>query len=428
MWRLRLKDLGQWYSGGTPPREDEQAWDGDVPWISAKDIDRNQLREPTAFITRDAALAHSRLMPEGSLLLIVRGMALAHGLPVVQTEGEVAFNQDLRGLVCSPAVNGRFAYYALLGARPRLDQHIDRAAHGTARVTKSLFAEQIRIPDLSRQFAIAAFLDRECSRISQLEAEVDLQVASLQDLLSEAFTAAFGVMDRSVPLRRVIRSIADGPFGSSLASEHYIDGEEVRVIRLGNVGRAEFNSEDRAYVASAYARAQLSGYTVRGGDVIVAGLGDANHPLGRACVVPWQVGPAVHKADCYRVVVDDRRCLSEYLALALSYGPSIGVVPLLARGSTRSRLNTMLARELPVPVATIEHQRRVVEEVARRRRALQQAFDELRGLVRALTGYRDALITEAVSGKLDVARLADVQLDESAHAAIEGERPEVLSA
>ncbi len=34
----------------------------------------------------------------------------------------------------------------------------------------------------------------------------------------------------------------------------------------------------------------------------------------------------------------------------------------------------------------------------------------------------------SASGKLDVTRLSESQLDESAHAAMQGERPEVLSA
>lgn len=46
---------------------------------------------------------------------------------------------------------------------------------------------------------------------------------------------------------------------------------------------------------------------------------------------------------------------------------------------------------------------------------------------KSLIEYRDALITEAVTGKLDVTTLSDAQLDESAHAALEGETPEVLA-
>lgn len=45
-----------------------------------------------------------------------------------------------------------------------------------------------------------------------------------------------------------------------------------------------------------------------------------------------------------------------------------------------------------------------------------------------LAEYRDALIAEAVSGKLDVTRLSDRQMEESALAATEGAAPGVLSA
>jgi type I restriction enzyme, S subunit len=45
-----------------------------------------------------------------------------------------------------------------------------------------------------------------------------------------------------------------------------------------------------------------------------------------------------------------------------------------------------------------------------------------------LIEYRDALITEAVTGDLDVARLSEPQLEEGAHAAAEGAKPEILQA
>ena len=181
MNQLRLRDLGRWYSGGTPPRESPEHWDGDLPWISAKDINSTRLRAPTTFITRGAATSHSRVVPAGSLLVIVRGMALAHGLPVVETDREVAFNQDLRALVCGPGVHPRYVYYALIGNRWRLDAHIDRAAHGTARVVDSVYSERIRVPALDEQHEIADFLDRECARIDALRAELQATASAVQD-------------------------------------------------------------------------------------------------------------------------------------------------------------------------------------------------------------------------------------------------------
>jgi hypothetical protein len=77
---LRLKDLGRWLSGGTPPKDDLEAWQGDIAWISAKDINGTSLREPKTFISDRAAREHSKLVDAGAIVMIVRGMALAHGL------------------------------------------------------------------------------------------------------------------------------------------------------------------------------------------------------------------------------------------------------------------------------------------------------------------------------------------------------------
>ena len=52
---------------------------------------------------------------------------------------------------------------------------------------------------------------------------------------------------------------------------------------------------------------------------------------------------------------------------------------------------------------------------------------EIREFVERIQEYRDALITEAVNGKLDVSGLSDAQMDEALHAAREGEQPEVLA-
>lgn len=168
----RLKNLGQWSSGGTPPKDSEELWDGDLPWISAKDFEDDELREPTAHITDQAGEWYSRVVPAGTILLIVRGMALAHGLPVARVRTRVAFNQDLRALVVGPGFDERFVYYALRGNRLKLNGHIDKAAHGTARLIDSAMTERVDAPVFGEQQIIADFLDRECGRIKALIREV----------------------------------------------------------------------------------------------------------------------------------------------------------------------------------------------------------------------------------------------------------------
>ncbi len=62
-----------------------------------------------------------------------------------------------------------------------------------------------------------------------------------------------------------------------------------------------------------------------------------------------------------------------------------------------------------------------------RREVIRETQSEQARVNTLLVEYRDALITEAVTGKLDVTRLSDQLLDESVRAAREGELPEVLA-
>ncbi len=84
------------------------------------------------------------------------------------------------------------------------------------------------------------------------------------------------------------------------------------------------------------------------------------------------------------------------------------------------------ATEVALPPPAVQHE--TAAKLDARGGAARALRDHCALTTERLAEYRDALITEAVTGQLDVTRLSDSQLDESAHAALEGERPEVLSA
>lgn len=421
MRRLRLKDLGRWYSGGTPPRENEQVWAGAVPWISAKDIDRYELREPTAFVTREAALEFSRLVPEASLLLIVRGMALAHGIPVVQTNREVAFNQDLRALVCGSAVYSRFAYYALIGARSWLARHIDRAAHGTARVTDSLFAERIPLPDRERQIAIAELLERECARIRELEIVFERYAATLESQWLQRFERAAADEPRERRLKHFGAELSLGPFGSLLSADEYVSGG-VPLINPVHINWRGLRPDDAVTVTPEAAKS-LRRYQLHAGDVVTARRGE----LGRSAVVAAGEEGYLCGTGSARIRLSDR-LRPEFLVLMLMTNRAKAHVLLTAVGSTMPNLKSEAFLDLRLPAWDVSEQDAAMNEALEAYRVMDGLIAEVKAAKIAVDEYRDALITEAVTGRLEVSSLSESQLDESAHAASEGKRPEVLPA
>lgn len=414
MRELRLKDLGRWFSGGTPPRDQTELWDGDVPWISAKDFESDHLRGPVAFITAQAARTHSRIVPMNSILLIVRGMALAHGLPVARCESSVAFNQDLRALVCADGVLPRFIYYALVGNRRHLNRHIDRAAHGTARVTDSIYAERLRVPDLQAQMTIADFLDDECDRIEEIVGHRSGQIAELETLTSAV------VRERVKPLRKARLKTAFTVVDCKHRTPDYVDsGFPLISTREVARGRLRVDEATRRVSAADFRDLRGGGRDPRLGDIVYS----RNASVGIAAYLDDETQVCMGQ-DVVLITRRPRDC--ELLAYVLNYGIA-DQVDRLSVGSTFSRINVSTIRELRVPSGEPDAEQSVLAEIKSKFEAIAEARSQLGAAGALLTEYRDSLIAEAVTGDLDATCRSDQQLDEAARAAMEGKQAEVLS-
>jgi type I restriction enzyme, S subunit len=151
------------------------------------------------------------------------------------------------------------------------------------------------------------------------------------------------------PLRFVSTDWCDGPFGSGLASEHYRDSG-ARVVRLQNIRSGEFAGGDEAFIDEGYFITSLNRHAVAEGDVLVAGLGDDNNFVGRACVAPAGLGPTLVKADCFRFRLDRTKAEPRFIAYALT-ATAARAAGELSGGSTRQRINlsTMASRKVALP-------------------------------------------------------------------------------
>lgn len=301
------------------------------------------------------------------------------------------------------AADSRFIAYTLQSAPFIQEGTTTLQGVGNLRRVPPEFLKEYRVADLclESQRAIADFLDRETA---QIDAMVDAQerlVALLEERRNAGWSRYFDELVQaspSLPVRRIIASIVDGPFGSSLTSAHYSDSG-TRVIRLGNIGINEFKDADKAYIPDDYAR-ELDSHSAAPGDVVIAGLGDERMPLGRAAVVP-DIGPAIVKADCYRVRPNDQ-VTANYLAWAMSAPPTREQIALLARGSTRQRLNTTIVREVTIPVPSLSEQRRVVAAHQEHAAKTGSMIAKARESIALMKERRAAVISAAVTGRIDV--------------------------
>ena len=283
----------------------------------------------------------------------------------------------------------------------------------------------VAVPPISEQTAIAGFLDRETAKIDALVAEQQNLIALLKEkrqaLISHAVTKGLDPDVRmkdsgvawlgEVPahwvvlaLSRIATERCDGPFGSGIKSEHYTDSGAL-VVRLQNIRSNGFYVGEPAFLEFEYFEQELKRHEVVPGDVLIAGLGDENNVVGRACVAPAGISPALVKADCFRFRLDGGVVAAAFVAAQLNVS-AVADAGRLANGSTRSRipLSVMATRVIALP--SLAEQVEIVAFAERERAAIDELINEAETTIALLRERRTALISAAVTGKIDVRHIA----------------------
>jgi type I restriction enzyme S subunit len=318
-------------------------------------------------------------------------------------EGDFWLNQHIFR-VTAVGVDTDWLYWALKAATP----YIEELAHGIigmVHITRDKLGRVlIPVPAASEQRAIAEYLDHETAEIDALIEKKAKLIALIE---ARTWAHFVGLVERSdaksVQLRRAFTFLTDGPFGSAFTSADYSDDGAV-VVRLGNIGFGVYRDVDQKYVPVSLYGSFLR-HKVLPGDLLIAGLGDAVNHAGRACVAP-NLGPAMVKGKCFCAHVNRKVARADYLALLLSSALGAQLMGSAGRGSTRTMINLDIVKSVLVPLPTPDAQQAIVRssrEVKRRNDLIVKALTRQVTLLRE---RREALITAAVTGVLEIPEAA----------------------
>ncbi len=156
----KVSEIGKWHSGGTPSRGNVAFWGGPIPWVSPKDMKLSELDSAEETLTAEGVEAGSKLMPNDTIMIVVRGMILAHTFPVARTLVPAAFNQDMKALVVSDEYRPKYIQYWFEYAAPRYLRLVSESSHGTKRLeSDKLFSLAVPRLDLDEQDDFIAQVD-----------------------------------------------------------------------------------------------------------------------------------------------------------------------------------------------------------------------------------------------------------------------------
>lgn len=209
-WEVRkLKYVVSFTGGGTPSKTVAVYWEGDVPWVSPKDMTRPVLHDTTDHISWDAIEASATsLVPAGTLLIVVRSGILRRKIPVAINAVPMALNQDMKALRPKERLaETTFLLAFIQGCEVKLLTEWTKHGATVESIEYELLANsRIPLPPLPEQTAIVEYLE---AQTGEIDAAVKASCREI-DLLREYRTRLIAdVVTGKVDVREVAAQLPE---------------------------------------------------------------------------------------------------------------------------------------------------------------------------------------------------------------------------
>ena len=349
--------------------------------------------------------------------------ALAEGL----TNGIAFGTTELHVLRVNQTTDSRFAFYVTLSDAFRRNGEADMlGAGGQKRISESFVRNySLALPPLAEQRCVAAFLDRETARIDALVAKQERLIALLEErrmaLITRAVTKG---LDANVPmkdsgvewlgelpvhwkvarLRHVLTWIEQG--WSPDCDNRVADDGEWGVLKAGCVNGGEFaESEHKALPAN---QLPLTHLQIERGDLLMSRASGSRELVGSVAVVK-SCRPRLLLCDkVFRLHVDDGLVSRPFVAHTLNSRSARSQIESVLSGGSGLANNIAqgVVKDLILALPTQEEQKQIVSFVGNLSDQIDALASRIRTAITHLHELRTALISAAVTGKIDVREAA----------------------
>lgn len=112
----RLSEIGRITGGGTPSMSNPEYWNGNIPWVSPKDMGVEFVSDTEMKVTKKGVEeSTANLIPIGSLLIVGRSGILKRKLPVAINRVECTVNQDMKVIIPYLTLMNRYLQFMFYG-------------------------------------------------------------------------------------------------------------------------------------------------------------------------------------------------------------------------------------------------------------------------------------------------------------------------
>ena len=414
-WELkRLKHVSEVVNGSTPKSGIAEYWDGDVVWITPNDLGHlngSKAQDSLKKITTEGLNScGSTLTPPGSIILSTRA-PIGH---IALTSVETCTNQGCKTIIPNNMEpNNGFIFYYLLSSKPNL-QSLGRGSTFTELSSQNLKDVILPLPPNKEQRTIVKYLDHKTHLIDtliekkqkQIELLQEQRVASINQAVTKGLNPNVKMKDSGIEwlgevpehwnilkLKHLLR-VKDGTH----ATPPYVEPSELayplvtsKDIKDGNINfsEAKFISEEDHFEVNKRS-------DVQEGDVIMPMIGTIGNPAIVKTARKFSIkNVALFKSS--NSAVGPR-----YICFFLLSDCVAKQFNLLSRGGVQGFVSLDILRNLVAFKLGQNEQKQTVKYLDLVTAKIDNNINAINTIIERLSEYRTTLISEVVTGKIDV--------------------------
>ena len=287
--------------------------------------------------------------------------------------------------------------------------------------TKSIDELLISLPPIYEQTQIANFLDHKTGKIDELVRIKEQQIELLQEqrtaLINQTVTKGLdpnvemkpsgvewiGEIPehwKTIPIKHMLQtgkdSIRVGPFGSSLKSHEFQD-KGIRVYNQQSVYNEDFSKSDIFISEEKFN--ELKSFIVQPKDVLITSRGT----IGKMTIVPENGEIGVLHPCLIRLRLNENKLIPKFLWWYVNHSSFfIESVRIKSNSTTIDVIYSDTLSGVKIPIPPMKEQLDILEFLNVKIPSIDTAISNEQRKTELLKEYRQSLISEAVTGKIDV--------------------------
>lgn len=382
-----LGEVVTFKGGGTPSTEKLSYWNGVIPWVSPKDMKASEIHDSIDKITPEAIEnSAASLIPQQSILIVVRSGILARTIPVGITARPLAVNQDIKALIPAKDVDPHYLHYFMQMSEPDILKLVTRGATVHRLSMDSLKALRFLKPSLPEQQRIVAILDEAFAGLATATANAEKNLKNARELFECYLNSAF--VDRSEGCEtRALGEVSEFEGGAQPPKSKFVYEPRKDYVRLLQI--RDFSSDRYAV----YIPISKNNRTCTKTDVMIGRYGASVGQIHRGKAGAYNVALIKTQPDLSMIDAD-------YFYYYLRSNTFQEPLSKVAARSAQAGFSKDDINPFGVPLPSLNQQRKVVEELDAIGSESSKLEDHYSQRLDSLAMLKQSILQKAFSGEL----------------------------